>query len=102
MRQGQDAQIIKLMYMMESMENRESTQPHAKIHEIQDKGSAQPHTKLREIQDKGEPLTKQETMIKEFQVSAEDMVPVDQLSDFIMEAIKDKSESTSKFNRGVF
>ncbi|WMV24211.1 hypothetical protein MTR67_017596 [Solanum verrucosum] len=58
--------------------------------------SSQAPLKLSNIQDKGESCVKQ-IKIKEIHISAEGLIPIDQLKDFIIEAIEDKSESSSKF-----
>ncbi|KAH0706101.1 hypothetical protein KY289_011177 [Solanum tuberosum] len=52
--------------------------------------------KLHKIQDEGESCVKQ-TKIKEIHLSVEGLISIDQLKDFIIEAIKHKYESSSKF-----
>ncbi|WMV39024.1 hypothetical protein MTR67_032409 [Solanum verrucosum] len=59
--------------------------------------SSQAPLKLHKIQDKRESCVKQ-TRIKEIHNSAESLIPIDQLKDFIIEVIEDKSESSSKFS----
>ncbi|WMV13901.1 hypothetical protein MTR67_007286, partial [Solanum verrucosum] len=77
----QDAKLFKLTNKMDNMiERRSSQEP----------------LKLSKIQDKGESRVKQ-TKIKEIHISAEGLILIDQLKNFIIEAIEDKSESSSKF-----
>ncbi|KAK4713442.1 hypothetical protein R3W88_019349 [Solanum pinnatisectum] len=59
--------------------------------------SSQAPLKLSKIQDEGESCVKQ-TKIKDIHISAEGLIPIDQLKDFIIEAIEDKSKSSSKFS----
>uniref|UniRef100_M1E0L3 Retrotransposon protein n=1 Tax=Solanum tuberosum TaxID=4113 RepID=M1E0L3_SOLTU len=53
--------------------------------------------KLSRIQDEGESSIKQ-TKIKEIHLSTGGLIHIDQLMNFIIEAIEDKSESPSKFS----
>ncbi|WMV24915.1 hypothetical protein MTR67_018300 [Solanum verrucosum] len=53
--------------------------------------------KLPKVQDGGDSCVKQ-TKIKEIHISAEGLIPIDQLKDFIIEAIEDKCESSSKYS----
>ncbi|WMV24911.1 hypothetical protein MTR67_018296 [Solanum verrucosum] len=53
--------------------------------------------KLPKIQDEGESSVNQ-VMIKEIHISVAGLIPIDQLKNFIIEAIKDKSECSSKFS----
>jgi len=79
--QEQDAKLSKLTNKMDNIiERRLSQAP----------------LKLPKVQDKGEPCVKQRK-IKEIHISIECLIPIDQLKDFIIEAIEDKSESSSKF-----
>ncbi|WMV37104.1 hypothetical protein MTR67_030489 [Solanum verrucosum] len=53
--------------------------------------------KLPRIRDERESCIKQ-TKIKEIHLPTGGLIPIDQLKDFIIEAIEDKSESSSKFS----
>ncbi|WMV49519.1 hypothetical protein MTR67_042904 [Solanum verrucosum] len=59
--------------------------------------SSQEYLKLPRIQDERESCIKQ-TKIKEIHLSTGGLIPIDQLKNFIIEAIKDKFESPSKFS----
>ncbi|WMV56017.1 hypothetical protein MTR67_049402, partial [Solanum verrucosum] len=78
----QNAKLLKLTNKMDNMIERRSSQA---------------PLKLFKIQDEGESCVKQ-TNIKEIHISAEGLIPIDQLKDFIIETIEDKSESSSKFS----
>ncbi|WMV13758.1 hypothetical protein MTR67_007143 [Solanum verrucosum] len=78
----QDAKLSKLTNKMDSMIERKSSQA---------------PLKLPKVQDEGESCVKQ-TKIKEIHIFVEGLIPIDQLKDFIIEAIEDKSESSSKFS----
>ncbi|WMV08773.1 hypothetical protein MTR67_002158 [Solanum verrucosum] len=75
----QDAKLSKLTNQMNNMIERSSQEPlnHPKI------------------QEEGESCIKQ-TKIKEIHLSTKGLIPIDQLKDFIIEAIEDKSDSSSK------
>ena len=77
----QDAKLLKLTNKMDNMIERRSSQAPLKLHKIQDEG---------------ESCVKQ-TKIKEIHIFVEGLIPIDQLKDFIIEAIEDKSESSSNF-----
>uniref|UniRef100_M1D826 Uncharacterized protein n=1 Tax=Solanum tuberosum TaxID=4113 RepID=M1D826_SOLTU len=77
----QDAKLSKLTNKMDSM--------------IERKSSQEP-LKLPKVQDERESCVKQ-TKIKEIHIFVEGLIPIDQLKDFIIEAIEDKSESSSNF-----
>ncbi|WMV37542.1 hypothetical protein MTR67_030927 [Solanum verrucosum] len=78
----QDAKLSKLTNKMDNMIERNSIQA---------------HLKLPKVQDEGESCVKQ-TKIKEIHIFAEGFIPIDQLKDFIIETIEDKSEFSSKFS----
>ncbi|WMV33645.1 hypothetical protein MTR67_027030 [Solanum verrucosum] len=78
----QDANLSKLTNKMDNMiERRLSQAP----------------LKLPKIQDEGEYCVKQ-INIKEIHISAEGLITIDQLKDFIIEVIEDKFESSSNFS----
>ncbi|WMV50456.1 hypothetical protein MTR67_043841 [Solanum verrucosum] len=78
----QDAKLFKLTNKMDNtMEIRLSQEP----------------LKLPRIQAEGESSIKH-TKIKEIHLFAGGLIPIDQLMDFIIKAIEDKSESSSKFS----
>jgi len=80
--QEQDAKLFKLTNKTDNMiERRSSQEP----------------LKLPRIQDEGESSIKQ-TKIKEIHLSTGGLIHIDQLMNFIIEAIEDKSESPSKFS----
>lgn len=62
-----------------------------------DRGSNQTPMKLPGIQEMGESYIK-ETMIEKIHLLTEGLIPINQLKDLIIEAIKDKSGSLSKFS----
>jgi len=78
----QDAKLLKLTNKMDNMIERRSNQA---------------PLKLLKIEDKGDSCVKK-TKIKEIHISVEGLIPIDQLKDFIIESIEDKSESSSKFS----
>ncbi|KAH0658817.1 hypothetical protein KY289_027565 [Solanum tuberosum] len=78
----QDAKLSKLTNKMDNM-----------IEKI----SSRESLKLPRIRDKRESCIKQ-TKIKEIHLSAGGLIPINQLKDFIIEAIEDKSKSPSKFS----
>ena len=53
--------------------------------------------KVTRIQDEGESCVKQ-TNIKQTLISDEDLIPIDQLMNFIIEDIEDKAKYSSKFS----
>ena len=59
--------------------------------------SIQAPLKLPKTQDGGDSSIKQ-TNNKEIHISAECLIPMSQLKDFIIETIEDKSQSSSKFS----
>jgi len=77
----QDAKLSKLTNRMDDMIERRSSEAPLKLHKIQDER---------------ESCVKQ-TKIKEIHLSVEGLISIDQLKDFIIEAIKHKYESSSKF-----
>ncbi|KAH0658238.1 hypothetical protein KY289_026986 [Solanum tuberosum] len=77
----QDAKLLKFTNKMNNMIERRSSQG----------------PKLHKIQDEGESCIKQ-TKINEIYLSVEGLIPIDQLKDFIIEVLEDKSESSSKFS----
>ncbi|WMV33680.1 hypothetical protein MTR67_027065 [Solanum verrucosum] len=77
----QDAKLLKLTNKMDNMIERRSCQT----------------LKLHKIQDERESCIKQ-TNINEIHLSAEGLIPIDQLKDFIIEVLEDKFESSSKFS----
>ncbi|XP_070054295.1 uncharacterized protein [Nicotiana tomentosiformis] len=81
--QDQDAKLFKLTNKLDSIVEGESTQE---------------PLNLQRSQENGDSSEKQATTTKEIQVSAEGLIPVEKLKDYIMEAIKDNPESTSKIS----
>ncbi|KAH0781528.1 hypothetical protein KY290_001126 [Solanum tuberosum] len=78
----QDAKLSKLTNKMDNMIERRSSQE---------------SLNLPRIQDEGESCIKQ-TKIKEIHLSSGGLILIEQLKDFIIEAIKEKYESISKFS----
>ncbi|WMV51138.1 hypothetical protein MTR67_044523 [Solanum verrucosum] len=68
-----------------------------KIDNMIEQRSSQAPPKLPKIQDEGESYIKQ-TNIKEIHLSTQGLIHIVQLNDFIIKAIKDKSESSFKFS----
>lgn len=62
------------------------------------RGSSQAPIKLSKYQEEEESYITQTKIIKEIHVSAEGLNPIDQLKDFILDAIEDKFKSLSEFS----
>ena len=78
----QDAKLFKLTNKMDNMIERRSSQSPLKVSKIQDEGES----------------CVNQTNIKEILILDEGLIPIDQLKNFIIEAIKDKFESSSNFS----
>ncbi|XP_070057701.1 uncharacterized protein [Nicotiana tomentosiformis] len=77
--QDQDTKLSKLANTLDSIVEGESTQTPLNLHRSQEKEDSS---------------KKQATTTKQIQVSAEGLIPIEKLKDFIMESIKDKRESS--------
>ena len=78
----QDAKLSKLTNKMENMIERRSSHWPLKLSKIQDKDVS----------------CLNQTKIKEIHISDEGLIPTDQLKNFIIKTIEDKSDSSSKFS----
>ena len=78
----QDAKLSKLPNKMDNMIKRRSSQSPLNFSKIQDK----------------EVSCVKQTKIKEIHISDKGVIPIDQLRNFIIEAIEDKSEYSFKFS----
>ena len=76
----QDAKLSKLTNTIKNMIERKSSQSPLKLSKIQHK----------------EVSCVKQTKIKEIHISNAGLIPIDQLKNFIIETIEDKSESSSK------
>ncbi|WMV46788.1 hypothetical protein MTR67_040173 [Solanum verrucosum] len=78
----QDAKLLKLTNKMDNMIERRSSQAPLKLYKIQDEGES----------------CIKKTKINEIHLSVDGLIPINQLKDFIIEVLEDKSESLSKFS----